>query len=155
MALCSVMKPLTLSPYSPSDFNYNTDGYEADGAEDVKSQDGSETLPYIDESPTMSPQLCMPQGPDGETVSPTPPEGLLHGVRPAALLHTSTFRYNFILVFISGCGRWEGEGAADITHNLDVSGLLRQVEHNIVAVRCICQLQLVHQCHDAGVCECY
>uniref|UniRef100_A0A7N6B3I8 ABR activator of RhoGEF and GTPase n=1 Tax=Anabas testudineus TaxID=64144 RepID=A0A7N6B3I8_ANATE len=64
---------------SSVDFNYNTDGYEADGAEDVKSQDGSETLPYIDESPTMSPQLCMPQGPDGETVSPTPPEGLLSG----------------------------------------------------------------------------
>ncbi|KAM7374729.1 hypothetical protein PAMP_007370 [Pampus punctatissimus] len=49
------------------DFNYNTDGYEGDGAEDGKSQDGSETLPYIDESPTMSPQLCAPQGPDGET----------------------------------------------------------------------------------------
>ncbi|AWP00395.1 putative active breakpoint cluster region-related protein-like [Scophthalmus maximus] len=60
-------------------FNYNTDGYEGDGAEDGKSQDGSETLPYIDESPTMSPQLCVPQGPDGETVSPTPPEGLLPG----------------------------------------------------------------------------
>ncbi|KAM6907024.1 active breakpoint cluster region-related protein isoform 1-T1 [Xenentodon cancila] len=62
-----------------SNFNYNTDGYEGDGAEDGKSQDGSETLPYIDESPTMSPQLCAPQGPDGETVSPTPPEGLLPG----------------------------------------------------------------------------
>uniref|UniRef100_A0A3Q3G3Y6 ABR activator of RhoGEF and GTPase n=1 Tax=Labrus bergylta TaxID=56723 RepID=A0A3Q3G3Y6_9LABR len=36
-------------------------------------------MPYIDESPTMSPQLCAPQGPDGETVSPTPPEGLLAG----------------------------------------------------------------------------
>uniref|UniRef100_A0A3B4UWC1 ABR activator of RhoGEF and GTPase n=1 Tax=Seriola dumerili TaxID=41447 RepID=A0A3B4UWC1_SERDU len=36
-------------------------------------------MPYIDESPTMSPQLCAPQGPDGETVSPTPPEGLLPG----------------------------------------------------------------------------
>uniref|UniRef100_UPI0037E7CB2A active breakpoint cluster region-related protein isoform X1 n=1 Tax=Semicossyphus pulcher TaxID=241346 RepID=UPI0037E7CB2A len=64
---------------SSADFNYNTDGYEGDGAEDGKSQDGSETLPYIDESPTMSPQLCAPQGPDGETVSPTPPEGLLAG----------------------------------------------------------------------------
>nr|XP_046266947.1 active breakpoint cluster region-related protein isoform X1 [Scatophagus argus] len=64
---------------SSADFNYNTDGYEGDGAEDGKSQDGSETLPYIDESPTMSPQLCTPQGPDGETVSPTPPEGLLAG----------------------------------------------------------------------------
>uniref|UniRef100_A0A8C4I2L1 Active breakpoint cluster region-related protein n=1 Tax=Dicentrarchus labrax TaxID=13489 RepID=A0A8C4I2L1_DICLA len=64
---------------SSADFNYNTDGYEGDGAEDGKSQDGSETLPYIDESPTMSPQLCAPQGPDGEAVSPTPPEGLLPG----------------------------------------------------------------------------
>ncbi|TWW74358.1 Active breakpoint cluster region-related protein [Takifugu flavidus] len=62
-----------------TDFNYNTDGYEGEGAEDGKSQDGSETLPYIDESPTMSPQLCAPQGPDGEAVSPTPPEGLPPG----------------------------------------------------------------------------
>uniref|UniRef100_A0A669BL82 ABR activator of RhoGEF and GTPase n=1 Tax=Oreochromis niloticus TaxID=8128 RepID=A0A669BL82_ORENI len=57
---------------SDDDFNYNTDGYEGDGGEDGKSQDGSETLPFIDESPTMSPQLCAPQGPDGETVLPTP-----------------------------------------------------------------------------------
>ncbi|XP_059207013.1 active breakpoint cluster region-related protein isoform X1 [Centropristis striata] len=64
---------------SSADFNYNTDGYEGDGAEDGKSQDGSETLPYIDESPTMSPQLCAPQGPGGEAVSPTPPEGLAGG----------------------------------------------------------------------------
>ncbi|XP_071386478.1 active breakpoint cluster region-related protein-like, partial [Centroberyx affinis] len=64
---------------SPTDFNYNTDGYEGDGAEDGKSQDGSETMPFIDESPTMSPQLCAPRGPDGEAVSPTPPEGLLPG----------------------------------------------------------------------------
>ncbi|KAM9781959.1 active breakpoint cluster region-related protein isoform X3 [Syngnathus typhle] len=64
---------------SSADFNYNTDGYEGDGAEDGKSQDGSETLPYIDESPTMSPQLCTPQGPDGVMVSPTPLEGLLPG----------------------------------------------------------------------------
>uniref|UniRef100_A0A8B9KFA4 ABR activator of RhoGEF and GTPase n=1 Tax=Astyanax mexicanus TaxID=7994 RepID=A0A8B9KFA4_ASTMX len=61
-----------------SNFNYNTDGYEGDGAEDRKSQDGSETMPFIDESPTMSPQLCV--RPDGEAVSPTPPEGLLPGV---------------------------------------------------------------------------
>ncbi|XP_054611001.1 active breakpoint cluster region-related protein isoform X2 [Dunckerocampus dactyliophorus] len=64
---------------SSADFNYNTDGYEGDGPEDCKSQDGSETLPYIDESPTMSPQLCTPQGPHGEMVSPTPPEGLPPG----------------------------------------------------------------------------
>uniref|UniRef100_A0A674MX15 ABR activator of RhoGEF and GTPase n=1 Tax=Takifugu rubripes TaxID=31033 RepID=A0A674MX15_TAKRU len=70
-----------LSPSFPQvhHFNYNTDGYEGEGAEDGKSQDGSETLPYIDESPTMSPQLCAPQGPDGEAVSPTPPEGLPPG----------------------------------------------------------------------------
>ncbi|XP_056140739.1 active breakpoint cluster region-related protein isoform X1 [Lampris incognitus] len=64
---------------SSADFNYNTDGYEGDGAEDGKSQDGSETMPFIDESPTMSPQLCAPRGPDGEAISPTPPEGLLAG----------------------------------------------------------------------------
>ncbi|XP_038144365.1 active breakpoint cluster region-related protein isoform X2 [Cyprinodon tularosa] len=58
-----------------SNFNYNTDGYDGDGAEDGKSQDSSETLPYIDESPTMSPQLCVSQGPDGEAISPTPLEG--------------------------------------------------------------------------------
>uniref|UniRef100_A0A8C9U9W0 Active breakpoint cluster region-related protein n=1 Tax=Scleropages formosus TaxID=113540 RepID=A0A8C9U9W0_SCLFO len=63
----------------PPDFNYNTDGYDGDAAEDRKSQDGSETMPFIDESPTMSPQLCA-RGPDGEAVSPTPPEGLLPGV---------------------------------------------------------------------------
>uniref|UniRef100_A0A8C9RTG5 ABR activator of RhoGEF and GTPase n=1 Tax=Scleropages formosus TaxID=113540 RepID=A0A8C9RTG5_SCLFO len=69
-----------LSPLSllPPDFNYNTDGYDGDAAEDRKSQDGSETMPFIDESPTMSPQLCA-RGPDGEAVSPTPPEGLLPG----------------------------------------------------------------------------
>ncbi|KAF7688789.1 hypothetical protein HF521_013596 [Silurus meridionalis] len=59
---------------SSVDFNYNTDGYDGDGAEDRKSQDGSETMPFIDESPTMSPQLCV--RPDGDAVSPTPPEGL-------------------------------------------------------------------------------
>lgn len=69
----------------PPDFNYNTDGYEGDGAEDGKSQDGSETLPFIDESPTMSPQLCVPQCPDG--VSPTPPEGLLPEVRAYTNTH--------------------------------------------------------------------
>ncbi|XP_060768253.1 active breakpoint cluster region-related protein isoform X3 [Neoarius graeffei] len=60
-----------------SNFNYNTDGYEGDGAEDRKSHDGSETMPFIDESPTMSPQLCV--RPDGDAVSPIPPEGLLPG----------------------------------------------------------------------------
>ncbi|XP_043096417.1 active breakpoint cluster region-related protein-like isoform X1 [Puntigrus tetrazona] len=63
---------------SSADFNYNTDGYEGDTTEDRKSQDGSETMPFIDESPTMSPHLCA-RGQDGEAVSPTPPEGLLSG----------------------------------------------------------------------------
>ncbi|XP_077088020.1 active breakpoint cluster region-related protein isoform X2 [Siphateles boraxobius] len=63
---------------SSADFNYNTDGYEGDTAEDRKSQDGSETMPFIDESPTMSPHLCA-RGQDGEAVSSTLPEGLLPG----------------------------------------------------------------------------
>uniref|UniRef100_A0A8C8GX57 ABR activator of RhoGEF and GTPase n=1 Tax=Oncorhynchus tshawytscha TaxID=74940 RepID=A0A8C8GX57_ONCTS len=72
----------TLTPVSisPPDFNYNTDGYDGDAAEDHKSQDGSETMPFIDESPTMSPSLCA-RGPDGEAISPIPPEGLLPGVK--------------------------------------------------------------------------
>ncbi|CAL8398399.1 unnamed protein product [Boreogadus saida] len=64
------------SLFNPHDFNYTTDGYEGDGPEDVKSQDGSETMPFIDESPTMSPQLCTPHG---DAASPSPPEGLLPG----------------------------------------------------------------------------
>uniref|UniRef100_A0A673M8M5 Active breakpoint cluster region-related protein-like n=1 Tax=Sinocyclocheilus rhinocerous TaxID=307959 RepID=A0A673M8M5_9TELE len=64
-------KPLSYTPlFFPPDFNYNTDGYEGDTAEDRKSQDGSETMPFIDESPTMSPHLCA-RGQDGEAVSPT------------------------------------------------------------------------------------
>uniref|UniRef100_A0A4W5PW16 DH domain-containing protein n=1 Tax=Hucho hucho TaxID=62062 RepID=A0A4W5PW16_9TELE len=63
---------------SSSDFNYNTDGYDGDTAEDRKSQDSSETMPFIDESPTMSPSLCA-RGPDGEAISPVPLEGLLPG----------------------------------------------------------------------------
>lgn len=83
MLICYFFISFFTSFLSSPDFNYNTDGYEGEGAEDGKSQDGSETLPYIDESPTMSPQLCAPQGPDGEAVSPTPPEGLPPGVRAA------------------------------------------------------------------------
>uniref|UniRef100_A0A674PMW1 ABR activator of RhoGEF and GTPase n=1 Tax=Takifugu rubripes TaxID=31033 RepID=A0A674PMW1_TAKRU len=66
MLICYFFISFFTSSLSSPDFNYNTDGYEGEGAEDGKSQDGSETLPYIDESPTMSPQLCAPQGPDGE-----------------------------------------------------------------------------------------
>uniref|UniRef100_A0A8C7QBM4 Active breakpoint cluster region-related protein n=1 Tax=Oncorhynchus mykiss TaxID=8022 RepID=A0A8C7QBM4_ONCMY len=69
---------LTPVSISPPDFNYNTDGYDGDAAEDHKSQDSSETMPFIDESPTMSPSLCA-RGPDGEAISPIPPEGLLPG----------------------------------------------------------------------------
>ncbi|XP_073716778.1 active breakpoint cluster region-related protein isoform X2 [Misgurnus anguillicaudatus] len=61
-----------------SNFNYNTDGYEGEPAEDRKSQDGSETMPFIDESPTMSPHLCA-HGQDGDAVSPTANDGLLSG----------------------------------------------------------------------------
>ncbi|XP_024287507.1 active breakpoint cluster region-related protein isoform X3 [Oncorhynchus tshawytscha] len=61
-----------------SNFNYNTDGYDGDAAEDHKSQDGSETMPFIDESPTISPSLCA-CGPDGDAISPVPPEDLLPG----------------------------------------------------------------------------
>ncbi|KAL0192642.1 hypothetical protein M9458_010938, partial [Cirrhinus mrigala] len=42
-------------------FNYNTDGYEGDTAEDRKSQDGSETMPFIDESPTMTESPSHPR----------------------------------------------------------------------------------------------
>ena len=106
------------------DFNYNTDGYEGDGAEDGKSQDSSETLPYIDESPTMSPQLCAPQGHDGEAVSPTPPEGLVRAaharavVRPGAheLAHTALLHQT----------NWQmgatQELLGDINHQLNVAG---------------------------------
>uniref|UniRef100_A0A8C7HN97 ABR activator of RhoGEF and GTPase n=1 Tax=Oncorhynchus kisutch TaxID=8019 RepID=A0A8C7HN97_ONCKI len=45
------------------------DGYDGDAAEDHKSQDGSETMPFIDESPTISPSLCA-CGPDGDAISP-------------------------------------------------------------------------------------
>uniref|UniRef100_A0A8C2EXP2 ABR activator of RhoGEF and GTPase n=1 Tax=Cyprinus carpio TaxID=7962 RepID=A0A8C2EXP2_CYPCA len=68
------VRDIALLRGNKTDFNYNTDGYEGDTAEDRKSQDGSETMPFIDESPTMSPHLCA-QGQDGEAVSPTPPEG--------------------------------------------------------------------------------
>ncbi|XP_006640908.3 active breakpoint cluster region-related protein isoform X1 [Lepisosteus oculatus] len=63
---------------SSVDFNYNTDGYDGDGTDEHKSQDGSETMPYIDESPTMSPQLSA-RGQDGEAVSPTPQALLIPG----------------------------------------------------------------------------
>ena len=78
---------LTPVSISPPDFNYNTDGYDGDAAEDHKSQDGSETMPFIDESPTISPSLCA-CGPDGDAISPVPPEDLLPGVSP---IHTCVY----------------------------------------------------------------
>ncbi|XP_043910417.1 active breakpoint cluster region-related protein isoform X3 [Protopterus annectens] len=62
-----------------SNFNYGTDGYEGDGADDKKSHDGSETMPYIDESPTMSPQLSARSQDSADGVSPTPTEVLTGG----------------------------------------------------------------------------
>ncbi|XP_042194304.1 active breakpoint cluster region-related protein isoform X2 [Callorhinchus milii] len=75
---------LSLSPLPPMpggfmeifrslDFNYSTDGYEGDATDEQKSsQDGSETMPYIDESPTMSPQLSARNHESGEPLSPNP-----------------------------------------------------------------------------------
>ncbi|XP_072273786.1 active breakpoint cluster region-related protein [Pyxicephalus adspersus] len=60
------------------DFNYGTDQYDAEGNEEQKSsREGSETMPYIDESPTMSPQLSARSQDSVDGVSPTPTEGLL------------------------------------------------------------------------------
>ncbi|KAM4699204.1 active breakpoint cluster region-related protein isoform 6-T6 [Discoglossus pictus] len=65
---------------SSVDFNYGTDGYDPEGNEEQKSShEGSETMPYIDESPTMSPQLSARSQESGDGVSPTPPESLLPG----------------------------------------------------------------------------
>uniref|UniRef100_A0A6I8QKK4 Active breakpoint cluster region-related protein n=1 Tax=Xenopus tropicalis TaxID=8364 RepID=A0A6I8QKK4_XENTR len=62
------------------DFNYGTDGYDAEGNEEHKSsREGSETMPYIDESPTMSPQLSARSQDSVDGVSPTPTEVLLPG----------------------------------------------------------------------------
>lgn len=66
-----------------TDFNYGTEEYDAEGNEEPKVPPGSsETMPYIDESPTMSPQLSArgqesSGGGDGtDNVSPTPTDGL-------------------------------------------------------------------------------
>ncbi|XP_028937651.1 active breakpoint cluster region-related protein isoform X2 [Ornithorhynchus anatinus] len=60
-----------------SNFNYGTDDYDGEGNEEQKvPPEGSETMPYIDESPTMSPQLSARSQGSGDGVSPTPPEGL-------------------------------------------------------------------------------
>ncbi|XP_002718943.3 active breakpoint cluster region-related protein isoform X2 [Oryctolagus cuniculus] len=66
---------------SSADFSYGADDYDAEGHEEQKGPpEGSETMPYIDESPTMSPQLSARSQGGGESISPTPPEGLAPGV---------------------------------------------------------------------------
>ncbi|XP_058854118.1 active breakpoint cluster region-related protein isoform X2 [Acipenser ruthenus] len=62
-----------------SNFNYNTDGYDGDATDEHKSQDGSETMPFIDESPTMSPQLSARSQDSGDAVSPSPNDILVPG----------------------------------------------------------------------------
>ncbi|NWR19365.1 ABR protein, partial [Emberiza fucata] len=60
-----------------ADFNYGADEYDAEGNEEPKAlPEGSETMPYIDESPTMSPQLSARGQDSGDGVSPTPTDGL-------------------------------------------------------------------------------
>lgn len=69
-----------------SDFSYGADDYDAEGNEEQKGPpEGSETMPYIDESPTMSPQLSARHQGGGDSISPTPPEGLAPGVGIPAL----------------------------------------------------------------------
>ncbi|XP_012596009.3 active breakpoint cluster region-related protein isoform X1 [Microcebus murinus] len=64
-----------------ADFSYGADDYDAEGNEEQKGPpEGSETMPYIDESPTMSPQLSARSQGGGDSISPTPPEGLAPGV---------------------------------------------------------------------------
>uniref|UniRef100_UPI00398E7FA0 breakpoint cluster region protein-like n=1 Tax=Pristiophorus japonicus TaxID=55135 RepID=UPI00398E7FA0 len=55
--------------WSPADFNY-TDGFDGEVADEPKAaEEASETMPFIDESPTMSPQLSARVG---DALSPTP-----------------------------------------------------------------------------------
>lgn len=64
-----------------SDFSYGADDYDGEGNEEQKGPpEGSETMPYIDESPTMSPQFSARSQGGGDSISPTPPEGLAPGV---------------------------------------------------------------------------
>lgn len=64
-----------------ADFNYGAEDYDAEGNEEPKAlPEGSETMPYIDESPTMSPQLSARGQESGDGVSPTPADGLSTGV---------------------------------------------------------------------------
>ncbi|XP_064127570.1 active breakpoint cluster region-related protein isoform X2 [Loxodonta africana] len=66
---------------SSADFSYGAEDYDGEGNEEQKGPpEGSETMPYIDESPTMSPQLSARSQSVGDSISPTPPEGLAPGV---------------------------------------------------------------------------
>lgn len=92
-----------------SDFSYAADDYDGEGHEEQKGPpEGSETMPYIDESPTMSPQLSARSQSGGESVSPTPPEGLAPGVGPP------TFPSGFAESWaredgtVASLGRWQG-----------------------------------------------
>lgn len=70
-----------------SDFSYGADDYDGEGNEEQKGPpEGSETMPYIDESPTMSPQLSARNQDGGDSISPTPPEGLAPAVGTPAFL---------------------------------------------------------------------
>ncbi|MGH0175766.1 UNVERIFIED_CONTAM: hypothetical protein FKN15_071349 [Acipenser sinensis] len=80
----SALKSLVKGTQAPflflvTDFNYNTDGYDGDATDEHKSQDGSETMPFIDESPTMSPQLSARSQDSGDAVSPSPNDILVPG----------------------------------------------------------------------------
>lgn len=64
-----------------ADFNYGAEDYDAEGNEEPKvPPEGSETMPYIDESPTMSPQLSARGQESRDGVSPTPTDSLGTGV---------------------------------------------------------------------------
>ncbi|KFO25539.1 Active breakpoint cluster region-related protein [Fukomys damarensis] len=77
---------------SSADFSYATDDYDAEGHEEQKGPpEGSETMPYIDESPTMSPQLSARSQGGGDSISPTPPEGLAHGRGAAAAVASAAW----------------------------------------------------------------
>ncbi|KAG2459677.1 ABR protein, partial [Polypterus senegalus] len=73
---------------------YNTDGYDGDATDDHKCQDGSEAMPYIDESPTMSPQLSARSQDSGDAISPSPHDLLGTGVGlPEATAHFGHIGY--------------------------------------------------------------
>ncbi|XP_078392870.1 uncharacterized protein LOC144676266, partial [Cetorhinus maximus] len=57
---------------SSADFNY-TDGYDGDTADEPRAtEEASETMPFIDESPTMSPQLSARTHETSDALSSTP-----------------------------------------------------------------------------------